>query len=212
MFDWTENRQKCRLFTLERVSVRKIYLVGAGGHCNACIDVIESTGEFTIAGIFDVAEKVGTTVCGIQVVGTDSDIKNYVKPENSFLITIGQIKSPELRKSLYARLKNLNADFATVVSPRAYVSRRASLGEGTIVMHDALVNANAHIGFNCIINTKALIEHDSVIEPHCHISTAAVVNGGCKVGEGTFVGSNSVLKEGAVVAPYSVLKAGEFHR
>ena len=35
----------------------KIILIGGGGHCRACIDVIEQEGRFTIAGIVDVPEK-----------------------------------------------------------------------------------------------------------------------------------------------------------
>jgi hypothetical protein len=35
----------------------KIILIGGGGHCSACVDVIEQEGRFTIAGIVDVPEK-----------------------------------------------------------------------------------------------------------------------------------------------------------
>jgi len=34
-----------------------IILLGAGGHCKSCIDVIEAEGKFTIVGILDVANK-----------------------------------------------------------------------------------------------------------------------------------------------------------
>ena len=35
------------------------------------------------------------------------------------------------------------------------------MGTGTIVMHDALINTGAKIGYNCILNTKSL---DKVIK------------------------------------------------
>ncbi len=38
-----------------------IILIGGGGHCKACIDVIEQENKYTIAGIIDVPEKVGQT-------------------------------------------------------------------------------------------------------------------------------------------------------
>ena len=41
-----------------------------------------------------------------------------------------------------------------IVSPNAYVSKRAQIGNGTIIYHDAIVNTNAKIGKNCIINKK----------------------------------------------------------
>ncbi|MGZ3774651.1 MAG: NeuD/PglB/VioB family sugar acetyltransferase [Bdellovibrio sp.] len=189
-----------------------LFLIGAGGHCVSCLDVIKAEGKYRIQGIFDLPEKVGTKVLDVPVIGEDSDIGKFIKDGNRFLITLGQIKSPQRRMALFKMLSDLGAEFATVISPRAYVSPYASIGKGTIVMHDALVNANAKVLENCIINTKALIEHDSEIGAHCHISTGTVVNGGCSVGEGSFIGSNAVLKEALNVPTLSVLAAGGFYR
>lgn len=192
--------------------MKNLYLIGGGGHCHSCIDVIELESKFKILGIFDVKENVGKDVLGYKVVGSDSDIANYVSADNFFLITVGQIKSAQVRIKIFNRLKELNANLAVVVSPRAHISRHAMLGEGTIVLHDALVNANAIVGRNCIINTKSLIEHDAKIGDHCHISTAAVVNGNCQIQTETFIGSNAVLKESLIVPEKSIIAAGSFYR
>ena len=40
---------------------KQIILIGGGGHCKSCIDVIESTNEFSIAGIVDTKDKIGTS-------------------------------------------------------------------------------------------------------------------------------------------------------
>jgi len=182
-----------------------IILIGGGGHCKACIDVIEVEGRFQVTGIADLLERRGEMVLNYEIIATDDDLPGLVKKYGLFLITLGQIKSSELRKKYYTSIKNLGGRIATVVSPLAHVSRYASLGEGTIVMHQAVVNAGAKVGVNCIINTKALIEHDARVGDHCHISTAAVLNGGAVVGNGSFVGSNTVLKEGVILPPYSVV-------
>ena len=192
--------------------MKNIYLIGAGGHCVSCIDVIKAQGQYQVKGIFDVADKVGSKVLDIPVVGTDEDISKFIKSDSYFLITVGQIKTPQIRISLFNKLKEMGAQMATVISPRAYVSDYASVGPGAIVMHDVLVNANVHVGSNCILNTKSLIEHDAVIESHCHISTAAVVNGNCRIGEGSFVGSNAVLKEGISTAAGTIIPAGSFYK
>ena len=173
----------------------KIILIGGGGHCKSCIDVIEQEGRFTIAGIADVHEKKQNTVLGYSVIGTDEDLAKLIKISPNVLITLGQIKFPTRRTELFNQLKQMNACFPVIVSPLAYVSSHAQVAEGTIVMHHALINAGAKVGKNCIINTKALIEHDAVIEDHCHIATGAVVNGGAKIGTGSFFGSNAMTRE-----------------
>jgi sugar O-acyltransferase (sialic acid O-acetyltransferase NeuD family) len=185
--------------------MKKLYLIGGGGHCKSCIDVIESTGEYEIQGIFDLPEKVGDKILGYRIIDTDENICKYQTENTNFLITLGQIKSSTLREKMFS----LKLPLATIISPRSHVSKHAKLGVGTIIMHDALVNAGAEIGDNCIINTKALIEHDAKIGNHCHISTSAVVNGDCVVGDRTFIGSNTVLKNGLTVEADQLITYGD---
>jgi sugar O-acyltransferase (sialic acid O-acetyltransferase NeuD family) len=163
----------------------KIILIGGGGHCSACVDVIEQEGRFTIAGIVDVPEK---------------------KQHNIL------IKSPTRRMELFNKLKRMGALFPVIQSPLAYVSPHAQIGEGTIVMHHALINAGARVGRNCIINTRALVEHDAVIEDYCHISTGAVVNGGVIIGSGSFFGSGAVSKEYTSIPSNSFIPANSLYR
>ncbi|MDH4467815.1 MAG: NeuD/PglB/VioB family sugar acetyltransferase [Bacteriovoracaceae bacterium] len=192
--------------------MKNLFLIGGGGNCHSCIDVIEKCGNYNIEGIFDLKQNIGRKIFGYEIIGTDENIANYISSENYFLITIGQIKTPEPRIVIYELLKKLNANLAIIISPRAYVSKHALLGRGTIVMHDSLINANATIGENCVINTKSLIEHDSVIANHCHISTGAIVNGNCIIEEKSFIGSNSILREGSLVPKKSVIQAGMYYR
>ena len=185
----------------------EVILIGGGGHCKSCIDVIERESCYTIAGIVDMPEKQQENVLGYPVIGTDADLAELIKTFHNVLITLGQIKSPARRKGLFDDLKQMGARFPVIQSPLAYVSRHAQVAEGTIVMHHALINAGASVGRNCIINTKALVEHDAVIEDDCHISTGAVVNGGVTIGRGSFFGSGAVAKEYTSIPANSFIKA-----
>jgi sugar O-acyltransferase (sialic acid O-acetyltransferase NeuD family) len=185
-----------------------IILVGGGGHCKSCIDVIEQEGNFQIAGIVDLPEKLHQKILDYEIIATDVDLPQLANDYENFLITLGQIKTAEKRIKLFQVLKKLGVKLPVIISPFAYVSHYAEIGEGTIVMHQALVNADASIGKNCIINTKALIEHDAVVGDHCHISTGAVVNGRVAIGAGTFFGSNAVCREYTEIAENSVIGFG----
>lgn len=184
-----------------------LILIGGGGHCRSCIDVIESENRYAIVGILDQVEHVGETVSGYQIIGADSDIEKYAEMGYSFLITVGHIGNASLRKKLYQQVLKYRGLFATVISPRAYIAKNSSVGHGSIVMHDVLINTHSVIAENCIINSKALIEHDCSVLADCHISTSAVLNGGVTVGEGTFFGSNAVSKQGVKIKENSFIKA-----
>lgn len=173
--------------------MHKLVLIGGGGHCKACIEVIEQLGSYEIVGILDQSDLVGSNVLGYPVIGTDDDILGYIKQGYQFLITVGQIKTAVIRRKIFSFLVENGAVIATVISPIAHVSKHAKIGKGTVVMHYAVVNAAAQVGDNCILNTGCCIEHDALIGSHTHISTYAVVNGGVKVGNEVFVGSNATL-------------------
>jgi sugar O-acyltransferase (sialic acid O-acetyltransferase NeuD family) len=190
----------------------KIILIGGGGHCSSCVDVIEQEDRFAIAGIVDVPEKNRLNIWGYSVIGSDPDLAELIKTFPNVLITLGQIKSPTRRMELFNDLIQMGARFPVIQSPFAYVSPHAHVAEGSIVMHHALINAGARVGRNCIINTKALVEHDAVIEDHCHISTGAVVNGGVAIGSGSFFGSGAVSKEYTSIPANSFIKANSLYR
>lgn len=188
--------------------MNNIILIGGGGHCKSVIDVIEQEGRFIIKGIVDKPELLGSNILGYPVIGNDSDLDYLVTKYQYALITVGQIKSPSLRIKLFNLAVKAGFILPSIVSPNAYVSRYASLGNGVVVMHGALVNINTTISDNCIVNSKALIEHDCQIFKHCHISTNATINGGVTVEEGCFIGSGAITKESIIIKRNSFIKAG----
>ena len=186
----------------------EIILIGGGGHCKACIDVLEAGGAYAIKAIVDMPARLGEKVLGYAVEHTDFNLADLIALHKNVLICIGQIKTPEPRIIMFKKAEDMGADFPSPVSPLAYVSPSAKIGPGTIIMHHALINSEARVEKACIINSKALVEHESEIGPFCHISTGAIVNGGAKIGEGVFLGSNAVVGHGVNVGAGAIISAG----
>lgn len=184
----------------------KIILIGGGGHCHSVVDVIEQEDKYEIIGIVDIKENIGKKVLDYEIIACDDDLETIFQSCKNAVITVGQIKSNQIRVRLFEKLKEIGFHLPIIISPLAYVSKYSTIDEGTVVMHHALVNSNAKVGKNCIINTKALIEHDVVVGDNCHISTAAILNGGVVVKENSFIGSNSVSKEYITIDGF--IKAG----
>ena len=114
-------------------------------------------------------EKIASTVFGYPVLGTDKELKKISKKIKHAFISVGQIKTSTIRINLYEKVVEAGFKLPVIISPHAYVSRRAKIGEGTIIMHGAVVDANAIIGKNCIINTSCIVEHDVIFADHCHV-------------------------------------------
>ena len=132
--------------------MKKIILIGAGGHCVSCIDVIENQRKFKIVGLIDNNKK--NFLLNYRILGSDKELKKISKRISYALITTGHIKNSKIRERLFKKVLNCGFKFPTIISSLSYVSKHARIGKGTIVMHGSIVNSRAEIGENCIINNS----------------------------------------------------------
>lgn len=189
--------------------MKNILLIGGGGHCRSCVDVIETEGRYKISGFVCPLSDMLGGVFDYPYLGSDEDIPDLLKHTPNVLVTVGQIKSPSIRIRLFEFLRKIEATLPVIVSPHAYCSKNSNIKEGTIIMHGALLNAGVSVGFNCIINSQSLIEHDVFISNHCHISTGVRLNGGVRVGKSTFIGSGTIVKENISIGENVVIGSGQ---
>ncbi len=186
----------------------KIILIGGGGHCKSCIDVIEKEKRFQIGGILDAQLNKDSLICNYPILGDDRLIEEFKQKGANFFITVGFIKSSLIREKIFAYLESLQIDLPVIISPYSIISKFCQIGKGTIVMHQALINADVKLGENCIINNKALVEHDTLIGDNVHISTGAILNGNCIIGNNVFIGSQAVINNGIKLGRNVIIGAG----
>lgn len=185
-----------------------LLLIGGGGHCASVIDIIQSTGQYEITGIVEAQGVNQTAFMGVPIVGTDDDLPDLIKNTPHCVITVGQLKTAELRKSLFKKVLALGGQLPVIISPFARIATQTEIGAGTVVMHFALVNSLATIGENCIINSYASVEHGTTLGSHSHLSTRATLNGDCHIGHSTFIGSGATVLQGKSIAAESIIGAG----
>ena len=189
--------------------MKSLVLIGSGGHCKSCIEIIENCKDYRIKGII---VKIGNNLenfMNYKVLGNDDNLRECFKENDSALICVGQIKSPDKRIELFDLLNEKQIEIATLISNSSIISRNTTIGRGTVVMHNVIINSGAVVGVNCILNTSSLIEHDVKIGNHCHISTGAIINGGVEIGDGCFIGSGSIIREGVKIGERSIVSAGQ---
>jgi sugar O-acyltransferase (sialic acid O-acetyltransferase NeuD family) len=186
--------------------MKKIIIIGAGGHAKSCIDVIERSKKFKIIGLYATKKELGNKLFRYNVIGcTLEDLRKIRKKTKYAFIAIGQIKSSNIRRKYYKKLKKMQFEFPSVISPLSYVSKHSRIGIGSIVMHGVKINAASKIGNFCIINSNALIEHDNIINNFSHISTSVILNGGVEVGSDTFIGSRSTIANGVKIGDKCII-------
>lgn len=125
-------------------------------------------------------------------------------PPDAKLVAIGDNRA---RKKEAEAHKGFDGRWDTFISAGARLLKANEVGEGTQILHAAMVCANAKVGRHCIVNHSGLVEHDAALGDFVHVAPGAKVLGGCAVGEGVLVGSGAVILPGSVVPPWTIIRA-----
>jgi acetyltransferase EpsM len=175
-----------------------MYLYGASGHCKVIIDIINSSTDKNIEGVFDDNRSL-ESVLNIKVI----DFKGFDTSKiKELIISIG---NNSIRKEIAEKLQ---VNFIKVIHQTAQVSKSSSIEEGTVVMPGVIVNAASNIGKHCIINSGVVIEHDCKLHDYVHISPNASLAGNVIVGEGTHIGIGAVVIQGITIGKWATIGAG----
>lgn len=186
--------------------MKKLLLLGGGGHCRSVLDSLLAGGEYDEIGIVDYAPL---EIPGATYAGTDDDLPELRKQGWTYgFITVGSIGNTGIRRKLYRILKEAGMTIPVVTDPSASVARDAEIGEGTFIGKNAVVNAGAVIGCNAIINTGAIVEHECRVGGFTHISSGAVLCGQVQVGEDTHLGAGTVVRQGISIGSGTLIGIG----
>lgn len=189
--------------------MKKIVLLGSGGHAKSVVDSIEQTGEYQIVGFLEVKEKQAFSYHNYPVIGTDNDLERlYERGVEYAFITIGYIGKPTARELLYHRLEQAHFQIPVVIDASACIACDVIIGEGSFIGKNAIVNADANIGKMCIINSGVIIEHECEVGDYSHIAVGAVLCGGVCVGRETLIGANATILQERKIGNHAIVGAG----
>jgi sugar O-acyltransferase (sialic acid O-acetyltransferase NeuD family) len=182
--------------------MRSLVLIGSGGHARSCLDVLTGT-DFVVKGCVG-----GTPVGRLQTdyLGTDEVLADLqAAGVDNALVAVGDNR---VRQRLTAQLIALGYALPAVVSAEAFVSETATLGDGAVVMHRAVVGPFSRIGRGAIVNTSASVDHDCVIGDFAHVAPGVHLAGEVQVGEGALLGVGIAAIPGVSIGEWSVVGAG----
>lgn len=174
-----------------------IYFYGASGHAKVIIELAELL-SLPIGGLVDKNPDLHELL-GYTVSINEHEMKGK---DNRFIISIG---NNQIRKKI---AQSLGVNFTTLIHPHSNISKRASIGEGTVVMAGVSVNSSSEIGRHVILNTNCSVDHDCIIEDFVHVSPNAALAGGVKIGEGTHVGIGASIIQGIKIGKWCTIGAG----
>ncbi len=178
-----------------------VVIIGAGGHGKVVADIVLKAGDH-VQGFLDDNFEADEKFIGFPILGRIDDFINFLNAK--FVIAIG---NAQVRENIAEKLQGVS--WYTAIHPKAVISEIDTLiGEGTVVMAEAVINASAKIGMHCIINTGAIVEHDNYIENFVHVSVGARLAGNVHIGKKTWIGIGVTVSNNISICDMCMIGAG----
>ena len=179
--------------------MKKIVLIGGGGHAKSVVDTLDAAGEYEIAGFVDrQARTYGYR--GYEVIGSDEDLgRLYDAGIHYAFLAIGFLGKSRVRDQCIQKLRDIGFQIPVVIDPSAVVARDARIEEGVFIGKRAVVNAAAFVGKHAILNTGAIVEHDCVVGAYSHVAVSSVLCGNVTLGSHCLIGAGSIILQGVQI-------------
>jgi acetyltransferase EpsM len=181
------------------VTEKRILLYGASGHAKVICEILEAQHRSPYALVDDNPNV--TSLLEYPVFNTLQQAN--IATDDQFIISIGNNR---IRKTVAAKLHPIQ--FTTAIHPTAFISKRSTVGNGTVVMANVSVNVHSQIGEHVILNTNCSVDHDCVIDNFAHISPNAALAGNVQVGEGTQIGIGASVIQNIRIGKWVMVGAG----
>lgn len=165
-----------------------LLVLGAGGHGKVVADTALATGRWDRVAFLDDRSPDLATVMGLPVLGRLAEAPGFRDAFPEALVAIGHSRT---RLRVLESLAAQGFSLPVLVHPAAWVSPRATLGEGTVVFAQVAINADAQLGRGCIANTGSSIDHDARLGDGVHVCPGARLAGEVRVGDGCWLGIGS---------------------
>jgi len=185
-------------------SGRPVLILGTRTFAEHVADLIDETPGYHVAGF---VENMDRDKCARPLLGLPVYWIDDVTPLAATHTAVCALSTPQ-RSRFTDQAAALGLSFATIIHPSAHVSRKATVGEGSIISVGVIIAAYTHIGRHVIVNRGADIGHHTHIADYVTIQPGVNVAGACRIGEAAYLGIGATVIDKLSIGEGAVIGAG----
>lgn len=193
----------------------KIIIFGAGGFAREVQLLCEEL-KLEVVGFLDERpEMKGKIVNDVPILGDIDDIQKSIRlhslNKSDVSIVCAGVGDPSLKVKFVRKTKDAGYKIArSLIHPGVNISKRNTIGNGSIVCQGNVLTVNISIGDFVIINQNCSLGHDDKIHDYVTISPGANISGEVEIGEGTYIGTGVGIKEKIKIGEWSIIGGNAF--
>ncbi len=182
---------------------KTLLIVGASGHGEVIFDLARKIGIYQEIYFLDDDESVAESnglVIGVSDFPLDK-IGRY-----DVIVATGD---SAIRRRIQEKYARYNIRPVSLVHPEAVLPEETiQIGEGTVIMAGAVIQAGVKIGRGVILNTSSSVDHECEIGDFSHISVGTHLAGNVEIGSNTWVGIGAIINNNVRICENVVIGAG----
>ena len=171
--------------------MKRLAILGASGHGKVIADaaLLSNWDEIIFYDDSSLERKLNGHW---PIVGNTRDLLARLQNFDGVIVGIGnnQIRLDKTREFLYAGLP-----VVSIIHPAAVISPFVSIGYGSAILANSVVQVDVSVGCAAIINTSSSVDHDCELADGVHVCPGAHLAGGVYVGEKSWIGIGSSIKQ-----------------
>jgi acetyltransferase EpsM len=193
--------------------MKKVIIVGAGGHAAELVDYLVYKNNLQETVLAEQTEIVGliddsqanyqSYQYDVPYLGTIKD--HLVRTDVGYVMGIANMK---YRRVIIEQLLRNDAKFITLIHPTALISSSAKIGVGCVISHNVSIGPKVILGDFNLINSRCTIGHDSKMGNYNFLSPQVVTGGFAVVGDENFIGTNGVVLPAVTLGNNNTIAAG----
>ena len=189
--------------------MKNLVIIGAGGLAKEVVwvirDINRNTPTYNILGYLDEESLIGQTINGINVIGSDGDLKSISSANDVWAVVA--IREEQIRRRIVEQLDWFGR-WATIIHPTAVVSESSQIGVGSIVFPFSTVGVDATIGKHCFVNIHTMVGHDCSVGDFSSVLAGSKLCGHVKIGSLSCISTNASILPDIEIGENVVIGAG----
>src|SRR5438132_3149957 len=185
-------------------SARPLLILGTGNFAAEVADLVSDIGGWTVTGFVESLdrERSQARLEDLPIFWVD-DIARW-HDTHWAMAALGTTR----RDQFIRQVDSLGFRFATLVHPTARVSKKSTLGAGSLVSAAAVIAAHASLAQHVLVNRGVLIGHHTRIDEYVTVGPGANVAGACHIAEGAYIGMGALVLDHVRIGVHAVVAAG----
>ena len=188
----------------------KVIIFGGYGNGTVIAQIIEDINkekqQWELLGFMDDFES--GPINGYPILGKvdHESVKKYLEKEDVYFFY--SLISARLNFKHISKLHNLLIPlerFATLIHPKAVVSKDATIGHGVSIQAFSIVGPNARMGNFIQVYGHATIGHNCIVEDYAYVTSNSIVGAHVHLKQGAFLGVNSTTLDRVTIGEWSLV-------